>query len=128
MPEITRMYVVLQACPGKTLADIQNFVKNSVSLAKLKKESATIEIQNSTGKTLAQAKFNSLPDSGPTVKYATFLGKVPYDQTILYDNSHGSKPNTLQLSQIDKYNLPVSDLNYTSSTADFVIVIGRDSL
>ena len=125
-PEIVRMYVV-QPCDGKTLADIHTFLQNSGQLAKLRKEAATVEIQNSTTKTSIVTKFYALDDKGMSVKVATFLGKVPYDQTLLYDNSHGSKPNSLQYLK-DTYNFPISDINYTASTADFVIILGKNSL
>ena len=121
------MYVI-QPCDGKTLADIQQYVQDAPILAKLKKEAATIEIQNSVGKTgLANKLFGKLTDLGLTVKYTTFKGKVPYDQTILYDNSQGSKPRTLQYLK-DNYNFVTSDVAYPSSTADFFLVIGKDNL
>jgi LCP family protein required for cell wall assembly len=126
VPEIIRMYVV-QPCEGKTLADIHNFLLNSSELAKLKKEAAVVDVQNSTNKAYPATKYKQLADMGSDVRFATFLGKVPYDQTILYDNSHGSKPNTLNYLK-KQYNLTTSDINYTSSSADFVIVIGKDSL
>ncbi len=123
----TTAYVVIP-CSGKTLADIHQFIANAVDLAKLRKEGATVEIQNSTGKTgLAASKFSDLADKGLNIKFTSFLGKVMYDQSILYDNSHGGKPNTLEYLK-SKYNLTISDINYTSSTADFVIILGKDAL
>jgi LCP family protein required for cell wall assembly len=125
-PEIVRMYVV-QPCEGKTLADIQDFVRNSTELAKLKKEGAVVEVQNSTGKPYATSRFKLLADMGITVRYSTFLGKVPYDHTIFYDNSHGGKGNSLEYLK-SNYNFTPSDVNYPASDADFVIVIGKDAL
>ncbi|MBX4191753.1 MAG: LCP family protein, partial [Candidatus Doudnabacteria bacterium] len=95
-PEIVRMYVI-QPCEGKSLADIHEFLKNASELAKLRKEGAIVEVQNSTGKTgLAATKYNKLIDKGMDLRLTSYTGKVPLDQTIIYDNSHGSKPNTLQ--------------------------------
>ena len=120
------MYVV-QPCEGKTLADIHQFLLNATLLAKLKKEGAAVEIQNSTGSTNATKPFKPLADLGINVRFSTFLGKVPYDQTIFYDNSHGGKPNTADYLKT-KFNFTASDVTYSGSTADFVIVIGKNAL
>jgi hypothetical protein len=123
----TTAYVVVP-CNGKTLADIHEYLKNVTVLAKLKKESAVIEIQNSTGVTgLAARTFEGIIEKGIDARFTSFTGKVPYEQSILYDNSHGSKPNTLEYLK-SHYNLTTSDINYTSSTADFVIILGKDAL
>ncbi len=123
----TTAYVVIP-CAGKTVSDIHEYLKNLTVLAKLKKESATLEIQNSTGVSgLAARTFEGITDLGINVRFTSFTGKVPYDQSILYDNSRGSKPNTLDYLKTN-YSLTVSDINYTASTADFVIVLGKDAL
>ncbi|MBX4191401.1 MAG: LytR C-terminal domain-containing protein, partial [Candidatus Doudnabacteria bacterium] len=76
---------------------------------------------------LAATKYNKLIDKGMDLRLTSYTGKVPLDQTIIYDNSHGSKPNTLQYLK-NNYTLTPSDVNYTGSTADFVIILGKDSL
>ena len=87
-----------------------------------------LEAQNSVGVTgLAAKTFGSLPDLGLTVNYLTFKGKVPYEETVLYDNSHGGKPHTLEYLK-SHFQFIVSDVNYPSSSADFVIILGKDSL
>jgi hypothetical protein len=127
VPQITRIYVV-QPCNGKTLIDVANFVKQSPILAKLKKEAATVEIQNSVGKTgLATKIYGGLADLGVILKFPAFKGKVPYEQTILYDNSHGSKPHTLNYLK-ENYTFTTSDVNYPASAADFVIIVGQDAV
>ncbi len=126
-PEIVRMYVVMP-CGGKTLADIQVFIQTAPLLAKLKKEGAVIEVQNSVGVTgLAAKLFGKVPDVGPTVNYVTFKGKTPYDLTMLYDNSLGTKPRTLEYLT-EHYTFITSDVRFGSSTADFVIVLGKDAV
>jgi polyisoprenyl-teichoic acid--peptidoglycan teichoic acid transferase len=126
-PEIVRMYVI-QPCEDKSFADIHRFLQNASELAKLRKEGATVEVQNSTGKSgLAASKFSQLTDKGINLKLTSYTGKVAYDQSIIYDNSHGSKPNTLQYLKAN-YTLTTSDVNYTGSTADFVIILGKDAL
>ncbi|OGE74398.1 MAG: hypothetical protein A3I07_00380 [Candidatus Doudnabacteria bacterium RIFCSPLOWO2_02_FULL_42_9] len=123
----TTAYVVIP-CVGKTLADIHTHLKDSIYFAKLKKESAIVEIQNSTGKTgLANSLFGTLTNLGFEIKFTSFTGKVPLEQSIIYDNSHGGKPNTLEYLN-SNYKLTISDVNYTGSTADFVIILGKDAL
>lgn len=124
--EVTRMYVI-QPCEGKTLADIHNFLINSPLLAKLKKESAVVEIQSSTGKTVSPSLFKKLSDTNIIVQYVPFRGKVAYTQTIIYDNSNGFKPNTLNYIK-NNFDYAISDVNYPSTKADFVIIVGKDSL
>jgi hypothetical protein len=64
---------------------------------------------------------------GIEVRFVLFKGKVAYDQTILYDNSKGRKPLTLEYLN-SNYVFAVSDVAYPSSTADFVLILGKDSL
>ena len=120
-----RIYVV-QPCSGKTLDDIHQLVQQSPILAVLKKENATIEIQNSTGKAAAAAPWQKLADLGAKVSVTPFRGSGPYSQTILYDNSKGTKPGTLQYLK-DNFKFTTSDVGYPSSTADFFIFLGQDS-
>ncbi|MEO8065435.1 MAG: LCP family protein [Candidatus Doudnabacteria bacterium] len=124
-PEIQKMYVV-HPCEGKTLADIHDYLVNTATLAKYIKEGAVVEIQSSTGKTISPSKFNKLIDLGINVQYVKFLGKSTYEQTILYDNSRATKPVTLEAIKTN-YNYPVSDVNFPGSTADFVIILGKDA-
>jgi len=125
-PEIIRMYVI-RPCEGKELSDVHKFLKNSAVLAKLKKEGAVVEIQNSTGKVAAETPWKKLLNVNIDARFAIFRGKVAYDQTILYDNSQGSSPNTLDYLN-SNYVFTTSDVSYPDSAADFVIVIGKDTL
>src|SRR3989344_832183 len=126
-PQVVPMYVI-HPCVGKTLGDIHEFVRLAPILAKLRKEAASLELQNSVGKTgLANKLFGPLADFGVVIKYTTFQGKVPYEQTLLYDNSHNGKPQTLEYLK-SNFRLNLSDVNYPASPADFVIIIGKDNL
>lgn len=126
VPEIIRSYVV-QPCDGRTLTDIHDWLVNAPLLSKLKKEAATVEIQTSTGKPISPTRFIKLAQMGINIQYVVFKGKVTYDQSILYDNSKGSKPKTLDFIN-SNYTFKTSDVGYSSSAADFVIILGRDSL
>jgi hypothetical protein len=122
-----RLYVV-EPCLGKTLADVHELVRNGPLIAKLKKESAALEIQNSTGKSgLANQTFGYLSEFGVQIQFTTYQGSEPYAQTIFYDNSKGSKPNTLNYLK-NNFTMVASDVGYPSSTADFFIVMGNDDL
>ena len=125
-PEIIRMYVV-QPCEGKTLADINAFILQSPAIAKLKKEGTVVEIQNSTFQPSVLKPYQKLSDLGLNARFKVFGGKVPYTQTILYDNSRGTKPHTLDYLKTN-YKFTISDVGYPTSAADFVIVLGRDAL
>lgn len=126
-PQITLSYVVMP-CAGKTLADLHSYIAQAPFVAKLKKEGAILEAQNSVGVTgLATKTFGSLADLGITLNYTTFKGKVPYEETVLYDNSHGGKPDTLEYLK-SHFKFIVSDVNYPSSSADFVIILGKDAV
>jgi LCP family protein required for cell wall assembly len=125
-PAIQNIYVV-KPCEGKTIADIQNFLKNYLELGRLKKEGTIVEIQNSTGQATATTSYKKLSAMGIDVRFVTFKGKVTYNQTVLYDNSHGAKPDTLDYLQ-SNYSFTASDINYPNSIADFVIILGKDSL
>lgn len=126
-PAPAAIYVIMP-CEGKTLTDIHEFVLQAPLLAKLKKENAMVEIQNSTGKTgLAQATYKKLVELGLDVRFTSFKGKIAYTQTIFYDNSNGKKPNTLDYLK-NHYTFVTSDVNYPNSAADFIIIVGKDAL
>lgn len=120
------MYIV-QPCAGKTLDDIHTFLKNYWDIARLKKEGAKIEIQNSTGKPAASASWKTLSNQGLNITMVPFTGKASFDKTILYDNTHGSKPKTMQFLK-DHENFTQADIPYQMSKADIVIILGNDSL
>jgi len=126
VPEVVRMYVI-QPCHNKSFADIHDFLTNYLTVARLKKEGATIEVQNSTGRSYAASKFLNLDDRGLITKVGIFKGKLPFEQTVVYDNSVGTMPKTLDLLKTE-FGLMVSDITYPTSTADFVIIVGRDQL
>jgi LCP family protein required for cell wall assembly len=120
-PQINRAYVVTP-CSGKTLTDVHQFLASSMRIAHLQKEQPLlIEIQNTTGKASATTTYRTLSDYGYEVKFTT--SKTPLDRSVLYDNTKGAKPKTLEYLK-STYSLSVSDLPYTASQADFVIILG----
>lgn len=124
VPGVIRAYVVVP-CSGKTITDVHQYLSATMEIANLQKEDAAIEVQNSTGKTSVITEWKKLAELGLNVKFTT--SKLPLDRTIIYDNTKGTKPKTLAYIK-SKYNVTVSDLPYTQSTADFVIMIGNDAI
>lgn len=126
-PQPLKIYVV-EPCAGKTLSDIHAYVEQSPIIARLKKESATLEVQNSTGRTgLAANTYGKLSDLGVDLQLTAFRGTTAYTQTIFYDNSRGTKPRTLEYLK-NNFKFTISDVGYPSSSADFVIIMGKDAL
>jgi LCP family protein required for cell wall assembly len=123
-PEIIGAYVI-QPCEGVTLADISNHLMMVMDVAKLQEEDATIEIINTTGKTYVTERWRQLLSLGVNVKFS--VGRTPFEKTTLYDNTQGQKPKTLEYIK-SNYTLNKSDLPYNQSTADFVIILGKDAL
>ena len=121
-----KLYIV-EPCLNKTLADVQEYIKMASIIAKLKKENASLEVQNSTGRVSVTTQWNNLTDLGLNLKFTGFRGRVAYEQTIFYDNSQGGKPKTLEYLK-NNFQFVSSDIGYPSSTADFVVVIGNDAL
>ena len=121
-----RAYVI-QPCEGKTLSDIHEFLSDVTLVAKIKKEEAKIEVQNSTGKSYVLDSWRALQNAGFDITLTTFKSRTPYDRTILYDNSEGIKPKTLEYLK-DNFNFTKADIPYSQSNADFVIILGLDSL
>lgn len=126
VPTQIPMYIV-QPCSGKTNADIQQFLIAYWDVARLKKEGAKIEIQNSTGRSAAATQWRKLSEQGLNATFTTFTGRTPFEKTILYDNSRGAKSKTLQYLK-DRYTFTQADVTYTGSQSDFVIIIGNDNL
>jgi polyisoprenyl-teichoic acid--peptidoglycan teichoic acid transferase len=126
-PEPNSRIYVIQPCEGVTLADISSHLNAVMDTAQLQKEKAVIEIINTTGKSYVTERWRDLADSatGMTIKFSA--SKTPVDRSIFYDNSNGSKPKTLDYIK-SNYTLDKSDLPYTQSTADFVIILGQDAL
>ncbi len=127
--ETVRIYVV-QPCDGKTQQDVHQFLAQNMQTVSLQKENVTVEVQNSTGKVYPQTKWAELSKvPGITYKPTSFRGKTAYDRTILYDNSKGANPHTLEYLK-SKYNFTVSDVPYydAQETSDFVIILGNDAL
>ncbi|HYC79446.1 MAG TPA: LCP family protein [Candidatus Binatia bacterium] len=120
----SRIYVVT-TCEGKTLADVSNHLNSSIGVARLQTEKATIEVQNTTGKAYVVEPWRELSNLGINIKFSN--SKTPIERGILYDNSDGTMPKTLDFLKTN-YNMSMSDLPYTSSTADFVIILGQDAL
>jgi len=121
---VIRAYVVVP-CSGKTTADVHQYLSTATALANLQGESATIEVQNASGSAVATDKWRRLAQYGLSIKVVT--AKTPMDRTIIYDNTQGKKPKTLQYIKLN-FKTDQADLPYTQSTSDFVVILGKDAL
>ena len=123
---VARAYVI-QPCEGKTYQDIHAFLSDALAAGRLNKEKAAIEIQNSTGKPYALDSLQTIIDTAYSAKVTSFKSKTPYERTILYDNSNGKFPQTLDYLK-NNFNFTLADIPYANSSADFVIILGKDAL
>jgi LCP family protein required for cell wall assembly len=120
----SRIYVV-QPCAGVSQTEIANHLMAMINVARLQKEAPTIEVQNSTGQSAALAPWKALSQAGIDIKFTT--SKTPLEKSILYDNSAGGLPKTRDYLN-SNFTFTASDLPYTGSKADFVIILGNDAL
>lgn len=121
-----RAYII-QPCPGQTYQDVNEYIVSLLLAGKLAAEGAILEIQNSTGQPAAAQQLGQLTQLIPQVQTATFRSRLPYERTILYDNSHGQFPQTAHYLK-NNFGFAVADVPYTNSSADFVIILGKDAL
>jgi polyisoprenyl-teichoic acid--peptidoglycan teichoic acid transferase len=121
---VVRAYVVVP-CSGKSHSDIHDYLKISIQLSNLKTEKAVIEVQNTTGQSWPLDPWRELARHGVEVKFTS--SKTAIERTILYDNTKNTKPKTLQYLRTN-FLLSQSDLPYTQSSADFVVILGKDAL
>jgi LCP family protein required for cell wall assembly len=120
-------YVVIP-CAGKTVDDIKTYLTTAPQLAKLKKEDAVIEIQNASGKSSVLDKWRTLANQGYNIKITPYAGRNLYDHTVLYDNSKGAKPLTIDWLK-SKIAFTASDVPfYDSPKSDIVIILGKDAI
>jgi hypothetical protein len=118
---------VVIPCAGKTVNDIKTYLTTAPQLAKLNKEGAVIEIQNASGKTAVLDKWRTLATQGYNIKITAYNGRNLYDHTVLYDNSKGAKPLTLDWIK-SKIAFTASDVPYYDSKSDIVIILGKDAI
>lgn len=127
LDDYTNHAYVIAPCEGKTLNDVHEFVAQSLLISKLKQENASVEVQNSTPRPSVIQNFQAEVLASLNIKVVPYRSKVPYDRTILYDNSSGRKVKTLDYLK-NNFNFTLADVPYPTSSADFVIIFGKDSL
>jgi polyisoprenyl-teichoic acid--peptidoglycan teichoic acid transferase len=121
---VIRAYVVVP-CSGKTYEDIHAYVKSTIQLSGLLTEKASIHVVNTTGQAWVLKSWNELAGMGVDIKITS--DKVAVERSIIYDNTKGAKPKTLQFLK-STTGATQSDLPYTQSTSDFVVILGKDAL
>lgn len=122
---------VLIPCEGLGKYEkIRELVKNQFLLSGLQKEQPAIEIQNATRIPALAARVEQVLQ-GPFLKITTsnFRGQTNYQQTIIYDNTRGQKPETLKYLR-EKLGKQIAQSPFPFQTAsqnpDFVIIVLED--
>lgn len=122
---------ILIPCAGLGKYDaIQNFLRNQFLLAKLVAEKPLIEIQNASNiGSLGQKAEAALKSPFLQISVSNFKGPMIYEASIIYDNTKGRKPHTLDYLK-QKLGLHVAQSPFpfstTSPNPDFVIVVTID--
>lgn len=125
----TGAYILLPCAGLGNYEAIRETVKNQFLITELQTEQATIEIQNAA-KTVGLAentqKFLLLPYLQLTI--GNFRAQASYEENIIYDNTKGSKPRTLDYLR-QKLGIKVAQSPFPFSTAapspDFVIIVTK---
>jgi polyisoprenyl-teichoic acid--peptidoglycan teichoic acid transferase len=126
--ESTGAYV-LQACAGKTKADIRAFFASSFSSGKLLQEKAVVWLADSTPKqTLYQKAAKRLQDAGITVYQISY--KEPLAQNVVY--AANSKPATLEFLKetfdASEVSLPPPGVKVSKDKVDLIVILGVDTI
>ncbi len=122
---------VLLPCQGLGKYDaIRELIKNQFLLSALQKEQPAIEIQNSTTTdSLGTRTERLLRQPFLKITTANFRGQTGYNETIIYDNTKGQKPETLNYLQ-KKLKSRVANSPFPFQTSvpnpDFVIIVSSD--
>jgi len=124
---------VITVCPGTTKLDVVEFAQNRFDFARTRKESPTIEFQNSTKVNfLAQRVSEALKQENFQISTTNFPGDEQFDLTIIYDLSRGQKSLTLsylkeKLGAVVSEEYPYPE-ELSDPKPDFVIVLGQDTV
>lgn len=129
LPE-TGAYILIP-CRGLANYDaIRELLKNQFTAGALAAEHPVIEIQNATQlEGLSQRTQSYLALAGLQLLTGNFRGAAVYNETVLYDNTQGRKPETLAYLKAKLAPLVaggVFPFPTQSQAADFVIVVARD--
>lgn len=93
----------------------------------IKKEAATIELQNGTTKSsLATNTATLLKSYGYNVVNVKKADKTDYAKTIIYDCANSKKPYTVTFLQKRFNNAQIKKCNVDNSQYDIIVVIGKD--
>lgn len=129
--EETQAFVLIP-CEGLgKYQKIRQFVQNQFLVGPLQEEQATIEIQNAAGQAgLGQKIANDIFQPNLQITTSNFKGQTAFSQNIIYDNTAGKKPQTLDYLK-SRLGATVAMSPFPFSTIsllpDFVIIVITDS-
>ena len=123
---------ILTVCPGNTKEDVRQLFANRFALARSKKESPTIEFQNSTSVNfLAQRAADALTAEFSETATANYPGEEQFEVTVIYDLSDGKNPLTLAFLKSEFTANVSADYPFLDALSeprpDFVVVLGQDA-
>lgn len=123
-------YILLPCAGIGNYAAIQDLVQNQFLHSALASEQPLVEVQNASRiPLLAQRTEAHLRTSFLTTGSGNFPGQTVYTQSVIYDNTGGEKPQTLEYLK-NKLGILVAQSPYPFPTTlekpDFVIVVTSD--
>ncbi|OGE76099.1 MAG: hypothetical protein A3K06_01695 [Candidatus Doudnabacteria bacterium RIFCSPHIGHO2_01_52_17] len=123
-------YILLPCAGLGNYTGIRELVRNQFTHAALQSEQPTVEVQNaSRTPLLAQRTEAYLRTSFLTTGSGNFRGETVYTQSVIYDNTGGKKPQSLEYLK-QKLGVLVAQSPYPFPTTlekpDFVIVVTSD--
>ncbi len=128
--EETGAYILVPCAGLLDLSGIRNFFHDQFIVGGLRKENSIVEIQNASGIEFLGGRAKSyLAAPFLQISSANFQGQARYQESILYDNTKGQKPETRKYLQ-NKLGLPAASSPFPFSmanpNADFVIILTAD--
>lgn len=128
--EETGAYFLIPCRGPEDYTDIRKLIASQFEVGALAGEKPAIEIQNAAQiASLAERAQTAIGNTFVTVTVGNYRGGAIYDQSIIYDNTAGGKPETLKYLQ-DKLGIKVAASPYPSATftqkPDFVIILAGD--
>lgn len=128
--EETQAYVLIPCQGFGQHQAIRHFFQNQFLAAALSREKPSVEIQNQTNNPALASQIKAyLNFPYINLTAANFRGDTRYEESILYDNSGGGKPATLDyLKNRLMLKLALSPFPFTTASPnpDFVIVLAAD--
>lgn len=130
--EVTQAYILLPCAGLGKYEAVRQYVNNQFAANTLSTEQASVEIQNASKIDLLGQQLKSRLAPGlasSQINVANFQGDAVYQESVIYDNTRGVKPATLQYLQTSLgVRTAQSPFPFPTSATrpDFVIIVASD--